>query len=194
MALNGKQKEKLQDALAAAFTLNSMKQALSFRLDKDLDNIVLEGGKKHRFFVLIETAEREGWTAELIKAAHNAIPRNQKLAAFVKEYSETGRRSPLRPKKPPTAEPEKPASSAESEAKKTNTPAGALRQFRGMVTKTLTIVLLGMVVAIALGTVFSQVYPTIKIDGSLALLLGITGLLIVLASRALWRAIKGDKT
>ena len=194
MALNGKQKEKLQDALAAAFTLNSMKQALSFRLNKDLDNIVLEGGKKRRFFVLIETAEREGWTADLIKAAHDANPRNQKLAAFVEEYSETGRRSPLRPKKLPTAEPKKPAPSAESEAKKTNILAGALRQFQGTVAKTLTFVLLGIVVAIVLGTVFSQVYPTIKIDDSLVLLFAIAGLLIVLASRALWRAIKGDKT
>ncbi len=63
----------------------------------------------------------------------------------------------------------------------------------GMVTKALIIVL-GIVVGVALGTVFSQVYPTIEIDGGLALLFGVTGLLIVLAGRALWRAIKGDKT
>ncbi len=64
----------------------------------------------------------------------------------------------------------------------------------GMVTKALIIVLLGIVVGVALGTVFSQVYPTIEIDGSLALLFGVIGLLIVMAGRALWRAIKGDKT
>ncbi len=64
----------------------------------------------------------------------------------------------------------------------------------GMVTKALIIVLLAIVVSVALGTMFSQVYPTIEIDGSLALLFGVTGLLIVLAGRALWGTIKRDKT
>ena len=63
-----------------------------------------------------------------------------------------------------------------------------------MATKALIIVLLAIVVGVALGTVFSQVYPTTEIDGRLALLFGVIGLLIALVGRALWRAIKGEKT
>ncbi len=67
-----------------------------------------------------------------------------------------------------------------------------------MVTKTLIIMLLGIVVGVALGTTFSRAYPTIKIEFGFALVFAVYGLSIVLAGdilwRALWRAIKQDKT
>ncbi len=67
-----------------------------------------------------------------------------------------------------------------------------------MVTKTLIIMLLGIVVGVALGTTFSRAYPTIKIDFSLALVFAVYGLSIVLAGDTLWltlwRTIKRDKT
>ena len=55
-------------------------------------------------------------------------------------------------------------------------------------------VLLGLLVGVALGTMFSRAYPTIEIESGLALLFAVVGLLIVLAVRALWHAIKRDKT
>ncbi len=67
-----------------------------------------------------------------------------------------------------------------------------------MVTKTLIIMLLGIVVGVALGTTFSWAHPTIEIDFGVALLFAAYGLSIVLAGdilwRKLWRAIKRDKT
>ncbi len=63
-----------------------------------------------------------------------------------------------------------------------------------MVTKTLIIMLIGIVVGVALGTTFSRAYPTIEIDFGLTLVFAVYGLSIVLAGDILWRAIKRDKT
>ena len=62
-----------------------------------------------------------------------------------------------------------------------------------MVTKLLMIVVLGIVVGVALGTIFSWAYPTIEIDFGLSLLFAIIGLLIVLVGDKLRREMKRDK-
>ncbi len=60
--------------------------------------------------------------------------------------------------------------------------------------KALIIAVLAIMVGVALGTLFSQVYPTIEIDGDLDLLFGVNGLFIVLGGHAVCGTIKRDKT
>jgi hypothetical protein len=86
MVLTGQQMQQLTDALSSAFNLNSFTQMLRFRLEKDLADITLDGGMVDRVFVVIETAEMEGWTGKLVKAAHESVPGNPKLAEFVRDY------------------------------------------------------------------------------------------------------------
>jgi hypothetical protein len=59
----------------------------------------------------------------------------------------------------------------------------------GEIVKSPLILVSSILVAVGLGSVFSFVYPMVKIDFDLAFLFMLVGLLIVLAIRGMWQAI-----
>lgn len=72
--LSGSQKQRLQDGLLDRFAANSLQQLLSFRLDVNLSTIVAPGALADQVFALIQTAEQEGWIADLLVAVSEARP------------------------------------------------------------------------------------------------------------------------
>ncbi|BAZ18861.1 GUN4 domain-containing protein (plasmid) [Calothrix sp. NIES-4071] len=86
MTLSGQQRKKLQDALIDAFpTKSSLKQMLSFGLEKNLDVVAGGGNLKVIVFNLIAVAESQGWIDQLIDAACKENPGNLKLKAITQE-------------------------------------------------------------------------------------------------------------
>ncbi len=86
MPLTGEQYEKLVKALMSAFPLKSkLTQLLKFKLDKLLDIIVPDGSLQDIVFKLIEVAEAEGWTKDLVLAAREENPRNSELLLVAQE-------------------------------------------------------------------------------------------------------------
>jgi hypothetical protein len=80
MGLSGRQRKQLKDALVDAFPTKSLlEQILLFELDKNLEAIAGEGNLQEIIFKIIQTAEAEGWTEDLIHAARGANPGNLKL-------------------------------------------------------------------------------------------------------------------
>lgn len=59
--------------------------------------------------------------------------------------------------------------------------------------KLLMTLVCSILVAVGLGTAFSFVYPTVKIDVGLAFLFSIVGLLIILAIRGVWQILRHKK-
>jgi hypothetical protein len=84
--LTGTQAEQLWKALLDAYNEDSLARMLKFRLDIRLDQIVGEDGLRDMIFELIEVAEMEGWTADLISAARESNPRNASLMAFSQQF------------------------------------------------------------------------------------------------------------
>ncbi len=80
--LAGPQLEQLSEALRDAFTRPRLEQMLKFRLDKNLADYSLGDDLRQIAFELIEGAEAEGWTAQLVLAARESNPGNAKLLAF----------------------------------------------------------------------------------------------------------------
>lgn len=79
MKLTGQEKEQLQKALIDAFNYSSLKQMLTFKLDTDLDSITTANGFSNIVFDLITTANKEGWTGQLITSAKEDNPDNYLL-------------------------------------------------------------------------------------------------------------------
>jgi Effector-associated domain 1 len=77
---------KLSDALREAFTRETLAQMLYFRFNKRLDDISSGGNFQQVVFELITAASREGWTADLVHAAHDTVPGNQKLSEVASEF------------------------------------------------------------------------------------------------------------
>ncbi len=70
MNLSGQQRKKLQQALVSAFpTQESLKMMLSYELEKNLDAIARKDNLAITIFILIETADAEGWIEYLIRGA-----------------------------------------------------------------------------------------------------------------------------
>lgn len=88
MALNSQQKEKLREALGEAFTPDSFDLMLDQRLDKKRYDIVANGTVPKIIHEVVEAAERQGWTADLIRGALEANPGNPQLVEFVKSNPE----------------------------------------------------------------------------------------------------------
>ena len=80
--LSGKQARGLHEALLDAFNLGSLRQMVRFELDEKLENITLGGSMSDRTFELIDWAEMEGRTGELIRAARRDNPGNPVLERF----------------------------------------------------------------------------------------------------------------
>jgi len=86
MSLSGQQVKQLQDAMIDAFINKaSLEQMLLFQLNKNLREIAGEGSLKDIVFKLIQTANAEGWVEDLIRAAAEFNPGNQKLRAISQE-------------------------------------------------------------------------------------------------------------
>ncbi|BAY24101.1 hypothetical protein NIES2100_38940 [Calothrix sp. NIES-2100] len=85
MGLAGQQREELQDALIDAFPdTASLERMLSFKLNKNLRVIAGEGNLQDIVFQLIQTANSQEWVEDLVRAACNSNPGNQRLRAVAK--------------------------------------------------------------------------------------------------------------
>ena len=86
LKLTGKQYNGLSTALRAAFpTLPGLTIMVRFKLDRNLAEISLGQSLNEVVFQLIQAAEAEGWTAELLAGAREANPGNPELLAFAQE-------------------------------------------------------------------------------------------------------------
>jgi hypothetical protein len=86
LQLNGSQYDRLGKALRAAFpTLPNLQMMVRFKLDRNLAEISLAGNMKEIVFELIQAAEAEGWTAELLAGARETNPGNPVLLEFAQE-------------------------------------------------------------------------------------------------------------
>jgi hypothetical protein len=80
--LTGDQYQQLVEGLVEAFYTNgALEMMLQFRLGKGLNAIVPPGPLVNQAFYLVQAAEAEGWTRELVEAARKSRPRNAKLLA-----------------------------------------------------------------------------------------------------------------
>jgi hypothetical protein len=86
LQLDRTQRQKFRDALLDAFRSRSdLRQMVSYGLDERLDEIAGTGNLKDTVFELIDWAEAEGKTDELLIAARHENPGNPKLLAFAAE-------------------------------------------------------------------------------------------------------------
>jgi hypothetical protein len=70
--------------------VSTLEQLLRFRLQKELRTIVsIDRPMQEVVFQLVDTAEREGWTPELIAAAHQVNPGNEQLRRFCEQHLPT---------------------------------------------------------------------------------------------------------
>ena len=79
MALTGQQLRALRNALVNAFNPTAFEQMLRFELDKKVANIAGSGPLNTVAFRVIDAAEMEGWTLDLVRAARIANPGNANL-------------------------------------------------------------------------------------------------------------------
>ncbi len=86
MTLDIREANLLNEALLSAYNKPSLEQMLFFKLGKDLDQFVAPGPFQAVIFQLIKTAEREGWTNDLVHAAHDHNPGNLLLKQFASNY------------------------------------------------------------------------------------------------------------
>ena len=85
--LTGKQFGYLLQALLDAFpSLSRLRELCRVRLGKNLDEIALGDSLREIAFKLIESAEAEGWTFQLVRAAREANPGNSALFAFAQPF------------------------------------------------------------------------------------------------------------
>src|SRR5687768_8515532 len=87
MELTGAQQARLSEALLSAFPrVQTLQRMVRFKLNRNLDDFT-DGPLRERVFQLIQEAEREGWTHELVHGALEDTPGNPRLKAFVQEYA-----------------------------------------------------------------------------------------------------------
>ena len=79
MSLTGPQLRALRNALVDAFNPASFEQMLRFELNKKVENIAGSGPLNSVAFKVIDAAEMEGWTLDLVRAARITNPGNASL-------------------------------------------------------------------------------------------------------------------
>ena len=89
MDLNGQQQELLGDGLMAAFNKAKLEMMLFYRLNRNLEEFALGESYREIIFRLIKTANMEGWSLELLAAARESNPNNQKLFAVAEQLNLT---------------------------------------------------------------------------------------------------------
>jgi hypothetical protein len=82
----GVQFEDIWKALCNGYSSGSLQRMLKFRLDRILENIVASGSKEDMLFELLERAEREGWTTDLVREAYRFNPGNGDLLRIYEKY------------------------------------------------------------------------------------------------------------
>ncbi len=87
MGLSGRKKEKLQEAIVAAFSPEEFERFSVYRLDKNFINETPYGTFLYRVFQFIELAEREIWTGKLVEALRKEKPDHCEIASFAADYS-----------------------------------------------------------------------------------------------------------
>ena len=80
-------RRELHESLLGAYDLRSLARMLRLSLGKRLDTIVAPSNLENTIFELIGTAERQGWVLDLIHAAHEFNPTNQRLARFAAQFA-----------------------------------------------------------------------------------------------------------
>ncbi len=102
MSLTGPQRRELKEALISAFPSRAaLEQMLRHRLGKVLGVIVAEGSLDDMVFALIERAEAEGWTSELVAAALWEKPNNEQLRKLAPPGGQRPASAPARAPAPP---------------------------------------------------------------------------------------------
>lgn len=86
MTLAPEEAKQLNQALLSAYTYDSLERMLYFELGKHMQLIAPPGNLQIVVFSVITTAEREGWTNDLVYAAHDANPGNPDLKLFTSQY------------------------------------------------------------------------------------------------------------
>jgi hypothetical protein len=86
MRLQPEEANMLNEALLSAFTYQSLERMLFFRLGKHLGHIAPRDNLRQVVFEVIATAEMEGWTNDLVHAAHDANPGNPTMKHFTAHY------------------------------------------------------------------------------------------------------------
>src|SRR6266853_5857563 len=81
MPLSPAEFNQVFEALRVAYNAVGLRQMLRTRLGKRLDEISLGGDFKESVFELLEAAEREGYTQQLVVAARQSNPGNEQLFA-----------------------------------------------------------------------------------------------------------------
>ncbi|EFH88939.1 effector-associated domain EAD1-containing protein [Ktedonobacter racemifer] len=84
--LSGSQMWQLCTAISAAFDKDSFEETLLYRLNKKMSNIVLEGNFPTRVRKVIERAEQESWTANLVLAVREERPDDVNLFLFAQQF------------------------------------------------------------------------------------------------------------
>jgi hypothetical protein len=79
--LSGIQYEQFSKALrdAVAYDARRLERLLRFRLDRNLQDIIVGGSLEEIVFEVIRVAESGGWTAQLLRAARESNPGNPSL-------------------------------------------------------------------------------------------------------------------
>jgi Effector-associated domain 1 len=80
--MDGRMMGEICDALVGAFTPDTLRQMVRFRLNRQLDALAKPGNFRVVVFELVETADREGWVNDLLAAAIQANPGNEALQQF----------------------------------------------------------------------------------------------------------------
>jgi hypothetical protein len=86
MTLASEEAKMLNDALLSAYTYQSLERMLFFQLGQHLQHIAPPADLRQVIFTVIRTAEMEGWTNELVHAAHDANPGNPMMKRFTAQY------------------------------------------------------------------------------------------------------------
>jgi len=87
--LTGKQSRELRSALLDAFDLDRFEQMLYYQLNRRLEHIAIGNNTETILFRVIQKAEDESWTNELLQAARSADPSNSALLVFAQQFGFT---------------------------------------------------------------------------------------------------------
>lgn len=84
--LKGEQSKQFYNALLRAFSLQRFDEMLLFQLDKHREHIALGDDFEAIVFRVIQRAEQESWTAELLQAARESRPDDVDLFVFAQQF------------------------------------------------------------------------------------------------------------
>lgn len=86
MLTNVQEGQLIEALLSAYLTPNELREMVRVRLGKNLYEFTLGDTLKEIVFKLVERAESDGWTAQLITAARESRPGNPLLLAFSQQF------------------------------------------------------------------------------------------------------------